>query len=281
MTLRSDRGIFIQSNKKQLVGAKIAKHALEVRGKAREHGIPVSIIEVEKVPAFQAFVGKPYRKGNYAAYTFADLQSFTMTRFMPPELMAFSGRALVIDPDIFALTDILPLIEMDLGGAAIAACKKNPWDTSVMVLDNTKLTHWKIETLLSDIASRKRSYEDIAALRDEQAVVTELSREWNSLDYLNQNTKMLHTTQRLTQPWKTGLPIDFTFNPVPKLFGIIPRFWVTHPTHYQPHKSREIEKFFFELLRDAVRGGAVSVQDVEDGVRSKDLRPDILSAAGL
>lgn len=281
MTLRSDRGIFIQSNRKQLVGAKIAKHALEVRGKAREHGIPVSIIEVEEIPAFQAFVGKPYRKGNYAAYTFSDLQSFTMTRFMPPELMGFSGRALVIDPDIFALTDVLPLIEMDLGGAAIAACKKNPWDTSVMVLDNTKLTHWKIETLLSDIASRERSYEDIAALRDEGAKVTELSREWNSLDYLDQNTKMLHTTQRLTQPWKTGLPIDFTFNPVPKLFGIIPRLWVTRPTHYQQHKSREIEKLFFELLRDAVRDGAVSVQNVEDGIRSKDLRPDILNVVGL
>ena len=281
MTSRSDRGIFIQSNTKQLVGAKIAKHAMEVRGRAREHGIPVTIIEVEKIPAFQAFVGKPYRKGNYAAYTFEDLQSFTMTRFMPPEMMGFSGRALVIDPDIFALTDILPLIEMDLGNAAIAACKKNPWDTSVMVLDNTKLTHWKIGLLLNDIAARKRSYEDIAALRDETVTIAELSREWNSLDRLDEKTKMLHTTQRLTQPWKTGLSIDFTFNPVPKLFGFIPRFWVTHPTHYQPHKNREIEKLFFEILRDALRDRAVSVQDVEDGIRSKDLRPDILSVIGL
>lgn len=270
-------GIFIQANKKQLLGAKIAKYAMETRGRAKEHGIPVTIMEVEKVPAFQAFEGKPYRKG-YAPFSLTgDLQSFTMTRFMPPELMGFAGRALVIDPDIFALSDVSELIDIDLKGAGIAACRKNPWDTSVMVLDCAKLTHWKISDLLEAIATGTRTYEDIAQLRDEKTGIKEIQRIWNSLDVLTPETKMLHTTTRLTQPWKTGLPIDFTFNPVPKLFGLVPRFWVTHPTHYQRHPDKNIEKFFFGLAREALTAGAITETEVKDAIAAGHIRKDALA----
>ena len=215
--------IFIQANQKQLLGAKIAKYALETRGGAKAHNIPVHIIEVEKEDAFKILDGKEYRPG-YGTYKHgSDLQTFTLTRFMPPERMGFKGRSLVIDPDIFACSDITTLLSMDMRGAAIAACPKNSaWDTSVMLLDNTKLTHWKIETILSDIANGKRTYDDIITLKTETGPITPLERVWNSLDILTDETKMLHTTVRLTQPWRTGLPIDFTFNPIPKLFGFIP-----------------------------------------------------------
>ena len=33
--------------------------------------------------------------------------------------------------------------------------------------------------------------------------------EWNDFDQLNEKTRMLHTTRRKHQPWKTGLPIDY------------------------------------------------------------------------
>ncbi len=267
-------GAFIQSNTQQILGAKIAKHALETRGGLKARGIPVTIMKVEEIPAFQSFVGKPYRKGNYATYNFNDLQSFTLTRFMPPELMGFEGRALVIDPDIFALTNITDLFDMDMGGAAIAACKKNPWDTSVMILENAKLTHWKIGDMLADIAAGKRTYEDIAALRSETVGIKELPRIWNNLDTLTSDTKMIHTTTRLTQPWKTGLPIDFTFNPVPKLFGIVPRFWVRRPTHYQKHPNPEIEKLFFSLLKETIAGSGVSEAEVNEAIARGDVRKD-------
>ena len=150
-------GAFIQANKKQILGAKIAKFALETRGGLQARGIPVTIMEVEKIPAFQAFEGKPYRKGYGPFSLTGDLQSFTLTRFMPPELMIFDGRALVIDPDIFALSDISALLDIDLNGAGIAACvKKDAHDTSVMILDCTKLTYWKINDMLTDIASGKK-----------------------------------------------------------------------------------------------------------------------------
>lgn len=273
-------GAFIQANKKQILGAKIAKYALEKRGGLRARGVPVTIMEVENVPAFQAFEGKPYRKG-YAPFSLTgDLQSFTMTRFMPPELMNYEGRALVIDPDIFALSDITELLDMNLNGAALAACKKNPWDTSVMVLDNTKLPHWKITNMLSDIASGKRTYEEIAQLRSEpEGSIQELPRIWNNLDTLTPDTKMIHTTGRLTQPWKTGLPIDFTLNPMPKIFGVIPREPIhkllgKYPTHYQKHPSAEIEKLFFSLLKETLAGGGLTETEVDEAIQRKDVRPD-------
>ena len=34
--------------------------------------------------------------------------------------------------------------------------------------------------------------------------------EWNDFDHLGPGTKLLHNTRRMTQPWKTGLPVDFT-----------------------------------------------------------------------
>ena len=269
-------GIYIQSNQKQLLGAKIAKHAIETRGGALQAQIPVTIIEVEKQPAFQAFVGSPYRIG-YAPYTFDDLQSFTLTRFMPPELMHYQGRALVIDPDIFALKDITTIFNLPMGDAAIAACSKHgAWDTSVMLLECEKLTHWRIGSILEDLASRRRVYEQVYELRDEQAHITELERIWNSLDAITPETKFLHTTKRLTQPWKTGLSVDFTFNPIPKLFGIIPRFWVHHPTHYQPHPDAKIESLFFELARDALAAGAISTADVRAAITARAVRADLL-----
>ena len=33
--------------------------------------------------------------------------------------------------------------------------------------------------------------------------------EWNDFDRLTPKTRMVHNTRRRTQPWKTGLPVDY------------------------------------------------------------------------
>jgi energy-coupling factor transporter ATP-binding protein EcfA2 len=45
-----------------------------------------------------------------------DLQSFTPLRFLPPELMGYQGRAVVIDPDVFAVGDVWELLSRDMAG---------------------------------------------------------------------------------------------------------------------------------------------------------------------
>ena len=69
---------------------------------------------------------------------------------MPPELMGFKGRAIVVDPDIFALhkTNISELFDLDLGGYDLAACwreQKKAWASSLMILDFAKLKHWILD----------------------------------------------------------------------------------------------------------------------------------------
>ena len=271
------KGLFIQSNKKQFLGAKLAKYALETRGKANEHGIPVSIMLVEEIPAYMKYAGKTYRRGSESrVHDPRDLQFFTLSRFMPPELMDYEGRAVVIDPDIFAIHDIAPLFDMDMKGAPIAACtKNNQWDTSVMLLDCEKLHHWSIEAILAALTNGSQDYSDWMELRKEKNI-TELPRVWNNLDTLTPDTNMLHTTNRITQPWRSGLAVDFTWNVPPKLFGVIPRFWVTHPSHYQPHPDKSIEDFFFKLSKDAHEHGVMSEAEIQDAIKSKDLRSDFL-----
>src|SRR5204862_121996 len=41
---------------------------------------------------------------------------------------------------------------------------------------------------------------------------------WNDFDRLNANTRLLHNTRRRTQPWKTGLPVDYMLADKVKVF---------------------------------------------------------------
>jgi hypothetical protein len=273
---------FIHTNNKQLIGALIAKHAIESRLMPGST-ISVSIINVDELDIFKEFRGSTYlfTKGDERTYIESDLQSFTLSRFMPPELMGYEGRAVVIDPDIFALTNIEELFELPMGENAILACrKKDAWDTSVMLMDCGRLPHWKIATLLQDLGERKRSYSDIMTMRTETAPIGELSRVWNHLDEYTPETKIIHMTGRLTQPWRTGLPIDFTRNKAKKLFGIIPREPILkllgkYPSHYQKHPNPKIEQLFFDLAKAALKDGAITRGDINKEIALGHVRPDI------
>ncbi len=278
--------VFIHTNNMQIIGAKLAKFAIE-RKLPSDSSIKVEILSVNSRPEFKSFVGKTYlRLGKEIVYRLDDLQSFTLSRFMPPELMNYTGRSIVIDPDIFATQDITPLMNIDLEGAPVAACKKHDmYDSSTMVMDNEKLTHWRIADFLLALEKKQTDYTDITTLKIESRV-KELSREWNSLDALTSETKMVHMTNRITQPWSTGLPIDFTLNPMPKIFGIIPREPIhkilgKYPTHYKQHPDKNIEKFFFTLMGDALKAGIFSKSEIETEISHKRMRPDIFTKINI
>lgn len=273
--------VFIHTNTKQIIGAKLAKFAIEQK-LPKNSPIKVEILNVDALSQFKEFAGTAYLRGGHEVrYNPQDLQSFTLSRFMPPELMNYEGRSIVIDPDIFALHDISPLMNMDLEGKPLAACKKkDAYDSSVMVMDNTKLKQWKIKDFLSALGKKQVDYIDILTLKIEPKV-KELSRDWNSLDLLTPETKMVHMTNRITQPWSTGLPIDFTINPMPKIFGIIPREPIhkllgKYPTHYKAHPDKKIENFFFDLVKQALRAGVLTEQTLREEMAKNRLRKDIL-----
>lgn len=274
--------VYIQANNKQILGAKLAEFAIRKHHPAKD--ISIKIINVDDLNIFKIFSKQTYkRKSQIIKYDPADLQSFTLTRFMPPELNNFEDKAVVIDPDIFALTDIQQLFDLDMQDKAILACsKKEAFDSSVMLLDCAKLKHWKIETILSLLSEKKMDYHKLMTLTYDRRNVSELSRIWNSLDHLDENTKMLHTTDRLTQPWKTGLKIDFTRHDAGRIFGIIPRNLILkirgkYPSHYQEHPQNNIKTFFFTLVKEALESGFISNADIESEIKKKNIRPDFMN----
>jgi len=274
--------IFIHTNNKQGIGALISKFSFE--STLSDKNISVEFINVDVIDVFKNFAGKTYtRNGKDITYNPADLQSFTLSRFMPPELMNYEGRAVVVDPDIFALKDISELFSMDLHGKSIACCsKKGAWDTSMMVLDCAKLQHWNMGGILKSLVRKERNYSEIMTLEKEpDDSVLDVSRIWNNLDTLTPETYMIHMTNRLTQPWKTGLPIDFTRNSPGKYIGIIPKIWALKlrgkwPSVYQKHPDRKIENLFFSLAKNAYLAGSITKSDIEKDIETKDVRPDIL-----
>ncbi len=276
-----ERKVFIQANAKQFLGALLSKFSIE-RQLPKETDITVNLINSDELPLFQNFLGRSYTEdGKERLHDAEDQQSFTFTRFMPPGLMHYQGRAVVIDPDVFALADITELMETDLAEHAIAAIKRgNSWKSSVMLLDNAKLRHWDIEKIVSGLQDGSVDSGPLKALVGED--VLELSKDWNTFDAITPTTKMVHMTRKLTQPWKTGLPIDFVLRrPMPKLFGIIPREWIHRmlgrnpaPTVRQPHPDIQVERFFFQLAKDALDAQALSKEFLDSEIAENRIRPD-------
>jgi hypothetical protein len=293
--------VFIQANRKQLFGAKVAAFSFKARA-SRPETFDIRIMVAEDTPHIHSKHGQKYlREGRDAIWNTKDLQSFTTLRFLPPQLMGFQGRAIVTDPDVFALGDICELVDWDMQGKAVWARQvpgKNGappyFATSVMLLDCAKLKHWQWDQQINDMFAMKRDYRTWMSLEYESRdTVGVLPDYWNHYDTLNQQTKLIHNTGRLTQPWKTGLAIDFSsekFGAVPptKKWGIIPiNFlrWIKcvakgekyYPSGvYLPHPDKRQEQFFFGLVKEGIEMGVLKEEDVRNEIELKNIRNDAL-----
>ena len=233
------------------------------------------------------------RDGGKRVWVADDLQSFTPTRFLPPQLMNYEGRSVVIDPDVFAIADIWDLLSRDMQGKAIMCRPKSGakarWGclaTSVMLLDNAKLTHWKIEEQFNAMFDFERDYMKWVCLKyEDPETIGFFEPEWNDFDHLTEQTRMLHNTKRWTQPWKTGLPVDFRPADTFRLFP--PRHWVRRARRalfgdygltgkYKPHPDPNQERFFFGLVRECLDKGVFGEDLLREEMANNHLRHDAL-----
>ena len=289
-----DYCVFIQTNHKQYIGALVAEYALK-RNSRHADKFDVRIIHMKDYPFFQTKEGQLYlRDGAKRTWLNDDLQSFTLTRFMPPELMGYQGRAVVIDPDVFAVGDVWELLSRDMEGKAIMCRPRSGrkgkvygcMASSVMLLDCAKLTHWRVEEQFNEMFEFKRDYMDwICVKLEPRETIGLLENEWNDFDKLTEKTKMLHTTKRKTQPWKTGLPVDF--RPPERVRGFSPQGWIQSLRrtlfgeyglmgHYKPHPDPNQERFFFGLLKECVEQGIVTEEMIREQMRLNHVRHDAL-----
>ncbi len=284
--------VFIQTNHKQYVGALVAEYALK-RNSRHADRFDVRIIDMRDYPFFAAREGEVYlRDGARRVWLNDDLQSFTLTRFMPPELMGYQGRAVVIDPDVFAVGDVWELLSRDMEGKAIMCRPRSGKKgrlygclaSSVMLLDCARLTHWRVEEQFNEMFAFKRDYMDWICLKLEpRETIGLFENEWNDFDRLTEKTKMLHTTKRKTQPWKTGLPVDF--RPPERARGFSPQGWLQGLRrrlfgeyglmgHYKPHPDPNQERFFFGLLKECLEKGIITEELLREEMRRNHVRHD-------
>lgn len=266
-----DGTVFIHTNEKQLIGAIVGAHSMR-RNSRRPGDFDIRIIECRDHPFLAAHEGRAFlRDGTTRIWKNDDLQSFTPLRFLPPELMGFRGRAVVTDPDVFAVGDVHELLTRDMCGKAIlcrARAGLKQYASSVMLLDCARLEHWRCEEDFEELFALRRDYMDWISLRGEDpATIGLLEPEWNDFDVLTPRTRLLHTTKRRTQPWKTGLPVDFTPSArhldrslggrlrrmARSLKGKRPPGEV-----YEPHPVPAVEEFFFRLLAECLDQGLVT-----------------------
>jgi hypothetical protein len=290
--------VFIHVNHKQILGAHVGERSLR-HFSTHNDQFDIKFIETCDHPFLAARDGDLFlRNGVKRKWRMDDLQSFTPLRFMPPELMGFKGRALVIDPDVFAVSDVWKLLNRDMEGKAIL-CRprsrisksvKGPMASSVMLLDCAKLTHWRAAEQFNEMFDGTRDYKKwITLMYEDRDTIGLLEKNWNDLDVLNRRTKLLHTTKRWTQPWKAGLPIDFI--PADKSKYFPPIGWVMHLRrklfgdyaflgHYKSHPDKNQEDLFFGLLKECLDMGTVSDDMVQHEMSHNHVRHDAVSVVG-
>jgi len=289
--------VFIHTNHKQMVGALVAQYSL-ARNSQNADKFEVRIIDTKDHAFLRARDGEYYlRDGARRLWLYDDLQSFTPLRFMPPELMGYQGRAVIMDPDIFAAGDVWELLSRDMGGAAIhcrarsgSKGRRGVMASSVMLLDCAKLTHWDCAKQFDEMFAFERDYMDWIGLRLEpKGSIVPLEPEWNDFDRLTPETKLLHNTKRKTQPWKTGLKIDYRPADTFQLFP--PRHWLRRGRRalfgdykfagtYDPHPDPRQEAFFFGLVREALEDGEITEALLKDEINQGHLRTDALELVG-
>ena len=271
--------VFIQANARQMLGAKISAHSYK-KASRRPDSFDVRIMDAAKWPRLMRKGQSILRAGHVRDWDPDDLQSFTPLRFAPPSLMKFKGKAVVTDPDCFGVGDVADLLERDMDGKAIMAVprpghnKRNDYiATSVMLLDCARLKHWDFDQQLDDLFAHRFDYIDwIELKREEPATIGFLEPEWNDFDRLTAETKILHTTKRRTQPWKAGLPIDYTLRERGP-FDFIRRL---KRRNYEAHPDRNQEALVYSLLADLVDQGTVTRQELVGEMAANHVRHDSL-----
>lgn len=286
--------VFIQANHKQLFPAKIARYSMQ---KHLPQGVEVEIMNLWDYPQLTRFEGRPYyRKGLLETWVNDTLQSFTPLRFLPPQLMNYRGIALVVDPDVFALKDLSGLMDFDFKGKAFYCVAeenngKKAYRSSVMLLDCAKLRSWTWDRHIEDLFALKRNYRKWMSLQyEDENTIGVLAEKWNHCDKLTPETQMIHYTKKITQPWKTGLKVDWIPDKYPAKWGIIPRSLILavkakvlggfyaekNAKFYLENPFKDQVDLFWEIAAEAFQRGVYTEEEAMEEVAKGNVCQDFM-----
>lgn len=239
--------VFIGSGEASLLERKVLMHSLR-KNSRRELDIWVmngthNALERNDEPPVPA--GLPLHL-KYRSFT-----EFSLFRYMIPDWCNHQGRAIYLDSDMIALGDIGELFDAPMGDAAVLAkpaYKADEWGTSVMLIDCAR-ARWDLEQTYREIDAGHYDYYEFSRfdpkyLRRHPLQIGEIDPQWNVFDHHDAQTKLIHYTELLTQPWK-------------------------FPGH--PHGE-----LWFDYFREAQSLGLISDWDVQKSIMRAYVRQDIL-----
>jgi lipopolysaccharide biosynthesis glycosyltransferase len=138
---------------------------------------------------------------------------FTYSRFLVPHLCGFEGKAIFMDSDMLCFADIKELDDLDMGDLALRVVKHDhrPVNTvkmygceqsayprknwsSLMVMNCERLTLWSKEVVATQTGAFLHRFQGIS-----DGHIGEIPAAWNSLDQMDETTKMIHYTNG--GPW--------------------------------------------------------------------------------
>lgn len=284
--------VFIHTNNKQMLGALLSKYSI-IKNSNKITSENIKIINIDDNEFINANNDYEIIRNNKTyKWNKNDLQSFTLLRFFPPKIMNYSGFSLVIDPDVFAVSNIDHFLDLNLSNFDLAACKNITNDSlysSVIFYNNEKVKKYELDYLATKVLEKKYDYTSLMNLNFIQFDnILFLDHKWNSFDQINNDTIFLHLTNRVTQPWKAGLKIDFhqefpnfKFKIIPyRLFQNFKEFIYNKKfppyKYYLNHPENKINKYFFNLMRSAIKDEIISEEFIKEQILNKYVRSDIL-----
>ena len=186
---------------------------------------------------------------------FRNVTEFSSYRFLIPALCNHAGRAAWLDSDMVCLADIADFVEAPMGNYSVLAkdeayggAGERRWGLSVSLFDCARVT-FDLRRHFEEIDAGLYSYADLHQLSPRfraihEVAVGPIDPNWNVFDRYDANTRLIHYTNLLTQPWKArGHP-----------FG----------------------ELWFQYFAEARREGFITAEDVELTLVRSYVRQDLL-----
>ena len=268
--------IFICTNKFQKLAAKVSAFSFT------QYGFnDIEILEIENHEILKDKLNLTYLRDGKITKFIDDLQSFTLLRFYPFTLKNLN-KCLIIDPDVFAVKD--PTNELNeffsRNEFKIACTKINEnFRTEVILLNNISYK-WDFEEIINDLFNHKIDYKDLIYLNSKKyfSEVNRLPIEFNHHDKVDENTLLLHTTKRITQPWKEGLKIDFYDEKNSKIYKFKQQIKKllnldyninAISKNYIKHPNKKVEYTVSKRFKDCLNSNFIKENEIEDAIRNK------------
>lgn len=143
---------------------------------------------------------------------YRNVTEFSNYRFLVPSLCNQAGRAIWLDSDTVCLADICELFDAPMDGCGVLAKQDayanspQDWGLSVALYDCSRCT-FDLKLHFDEIRAGLYSYADLHQLTPRFRAlhpieVAPLDANWNVFDRHDGDTKLIHYTNLLTQPWK-------------------------------------------------------------------------------